>query len=310
VSGDRKLLIGYDGSENGEDALALGRVLAEVLEADPLVATVMQNPLNVLNAEELEMALDRYATPLLDAARQRLRGFDVEARALSSGSPGFGLHDLAESEDPVALTIGSTHHGPVGRVLLGSVGEALLSGTPCPVAVAPRGYADESEHGLRRIGLAFNGSEESRSALAAAISLAERLDAQLTVLAVAEPPPPSFGTTVAAPTGIDYAAQQHAAMSRALAEVEKRVPAEVVVERRLLSGNPARTITEAAEDFDLLLLGSRCYGPVRSALLGSVSFKLARAAPCPILVVPRGAGADPLGLERHQVVNAADARET
>ncbi|HSS43092.1 MAG TPA: universal stress protein [Solirubrobacterales bacterium] len=48
-------------------------------------------------------------------------------------------------------------------------------------------------------------------------------------------------------------------------------------------------IVEACEEAgaDLLVAGSRNYGPVRRVLLGSVSTQLMHRAPCPVLVVPR-----------------------
>jgi nucleotide-binding universal stress UspA family protein len=42
-------------------------------------------------------------------------------------------------------------------------------------------------------------------------------------------------------------------------------------------------------------MGSRGYGPITHTLLGGVSGKLMRSAPCPLLVVARGAGVHPLG---------------
>jgi nucleotide-binding universal stress UspA family protein len=44
---------------------------------------------------------------------------------------------------------------------------------------------------------------------------------------------------------------------------------------------------------DLLVTGSHGYGPVRRALLGSVSTQLMRSCPCPLYVVPRGAAEPP-----------------
>jgi nucleotide-binding universal stress UspA family protein len=41
---------------------------------------------------------------------------------------------------------------------------------------------------------------------------------------------------------------------------------------------------------DLLVCGSRGYGPVRRVLLGTVSAALVRQASLPVLVVPRGGG--------------------
>jgi nucleotide-binding universal stress UspA family protein len=84
-------------------------------------------------------------------------------------------------------------------------------------------------------------------------------------------------------------------MLQALDQATDRVPADLPVARRLLRGDPADQLTRAAEDFDLLILGSRGYGPLRSTLLGGVSTKLMRSSPSPVLVLPRGAGSDPLG---------------
>ena len=64
----------------------------------------------------------------------------------------------------------------------------------------------------------------------------------------------------------------------------------------LSKGNKEKVAVVAAfmHDPELLILGSRGYGPLRSVLLGAVSSKLMRTAPCPVLVLPRGAGAGQL----------------
>jgi nucleotide-binding universal stress UspA family protein len=56
-----------------------------------------------------------------------------------------------------------------------------------------------------------------------------------------------------------------------------------------LSGAPAPAIVDACEQAgaDLLVAGSRGYGPVTRVLLGSVSKELVHRAPCPVLVAPR-----------------------
>lgn len=61
------------------------------------------------------------------------------------------------------------------------------------------------------------------------------------------------------------------------------------VERRVLFGtDPATAILDfAGANVDLLLVGSRAYGPIRRALVGSVSSTVVRHAPCPVLVMPR-----------------------
>ncbi|HKI66281.1 MAG TPA: universal stress protein, partial [Solirubrobacterales bacterium] len=62
----------------------------------------------------------------------------------------------------------------------------------------------------------------------------------------------------------------------------------VPVDGRRLDGPPAQALAEACEDgVDLLVAGSRGYGPMTRLLLGSVSSRLVAIAPCPVLVVPR-----------------------
>ena len=58
-------------------------------------------------------------------------------------------------------------------------------------------------------------------------------------------------------------------------------------------GDPAEILSERSHDLDLLIVGSRGYGPVRHALVGNVSGLVLRAAASPVLVVPRSAVAPP-----------------
>ena len=55
-------------------------------------------------------------------------------------------------------------------------------------------------------------------------------------------------------------------------------------------GDPAKVLAERSRGLDLLVVGSRGYGPVRHALVGNVSYELMRTAACPVVVVPRSAG--------------------
>ena len=84
--------------------------------------------------------------------------------------------------------------------------------------------------------------------------------------------------------------QREHALERAAASVSKGLHAETT----MLVGDPARALErEAGEGLDLLVLGSRGYGPVRRVLLGGVSESVVRHSPCPVLVVPRSAKFDP-----------------
>ena len=135
---------------------------------------------------------DRAASALKEAAGTAAAGLpgagQVDRRLEVSSWPARGLHDRAVAERADLIVVGSSHHGPVGRVLLGSVGERLLSGAPCAVAIAPRGHAARDSHEVRRVAVAFDGSREAQLALRTGHELARMTEAGLHVLMVIEPP--------------------------------------------------------------------------------------------------------------------------
>ena len=63
------------------------------------------------------------------------------------------------------------------------------------------------------------------------------------------------------------------------------------VEAVLEEGDPAAVLAKHGVELDLLVIGSRGYGPLRRTLLGGVSAEVMRTAPCPVVVVPRVAKA-------------------
>jgi nucleotide-binding universal stress UspA family protein len=301
----RRLMIGYDGAGNSEDALALGAGLTPALGAEPLVASVVPYLDHLISRGELDEMTQAEARRIDVAARSHLPGLDVETRALADDSPARALHGLIESEHPLALVIGSAHRGAIGRVFVGDVGAALLSGASCAVAVAPRGYAERAHGTPLRIAVAVNDSDESDAALASAVALAEKLNCSLAVFTVAEPVRYGYAVpfSVVDTRVLTETTRQQA--ERTLDRALERVPAGLPVEHRLLTGDPADLIANAAADFDLLIVGSRGYGPVRRALLGSVSARLAHTAKCPLLVLPRGAGAGSLRLDELEAAAAS-----
>jgi nucleotide-binding universal stress UspA family protein len=115
---------------------------------------------------------------------------------------------------------------------------------------------------------------------------------------------------VIAGAGLEPALASYSFSSPALEEVEQEMYAEidqtlkrvcqelaaedgVAIEQQTVRGDPASILVDRSKELDLLVLGSRAYGPLRHVLLGSVSARAMREAKCPVLVVPRGvAGED------------------
>ncbi len=281
-----RLLVGFDGSEEARDALELVRVLAaESGDGSALVATVLFGgplPVELAGLEEPEAA---EAEPLFEEVGEKLSTIALETRAFGGASAGAVLTSLAEHEHPDAIVIGSPHRGAVGQVLIGSVARNLLSGSPCAVFIAPKGYADQEHGSLRRIAVAYDGSPEAKAALREAEALARSSNATIEILTVVSQP---VATAVPGAVGTGYVPQFPAEPDRVINEALESVDPKLAAEGRRLDGSPAREIAEASsEGVDLLVTGSRGYGPMTRVLLGSVSRKLVEEAPCPVLVVPR-----------------------
>jgi nucleotide-binding universal stress UspA family protein len=294
-----KIMIGFEPTEQGEDAVALAEVLCEVLAATPVVVQVMPWPRYLMDAEDYEAALAEATKTSFATLRDRLAPLNPQTRAVADPSAAEALYALAEQERASLLVIGSTHRGSVGRTLLGSVGESLLHGAPCAVAVAPKGFAAREARRVLELGVAFDGSPESWTALETAIGLSERLHAKLKVFTVAEVGHYGYATSLSVLTAAEFHDYELEDKQRILDLALNRAPAGLPIEGRPLRGSAAPALTEAAaaSDLDLLVLGSRGYGPIKRTLLGSVSAAVIRSAPCPVLVLPRAAGIDPLGLD-------------
>ena len=75
-----------------------------------------------------------------------------------------------------------------------------------------------------------------------------------------------------------------------------KTPEPYEADSRVLTGAAAHELERVSGGFDLMVTGSRSWGPLRRTMLGSTTRKLMRSAACPVLVVPRGVGVDPLGV--------------
>ncbi|HEX5712988.1 MAG TPA: universal stress protein [Solirubrobacterales bacterium] len=278
-----RLLVGIDHREGGRDALELARVLGASSDSSVLVVTVLFGGPLPMEYALLPEEESREAEPLFTQAREVLADMEVETHAYGGGSPAAILTTVAEREHFDAIVVGSPHRGVVGRVLLGSVAKSLLNGAPTDVAVAPKGFAQEQHDSLRNIAVGYDGAPESKLALQRAESLARASNARIKLVTVVKPPAP-------APVMVPVASRPEfpPQPERVINEGVNSVDVALAAEGRRLDGDPATQLAaECAEGVDLLVLGSRGYGPVSRVLLGSVSRQLLPKAPCPVLVVSR-----------------------
>jgi nucleotide-binding universal stress UspA family protein len=278
----RQVLIGYDGSEGAEDAVALARTLCGGTDARFMLVDVLPFPGPPPVAGEILGYQEASEWKVFFAdAEKALAGHQVGHQVYVGGSAGKILNDIAETDDVDLVVVGSPHRGAIGRVILGSVAEGLLHGASVAVVAAPRGYRDRVHDGFSRIVVGYDGSAEAGVALQHGAAIAAREDLQLHIISVTTPPtaaPGPFAGPV--PSTLPNA---HEVVVRGI----KLVDPDIETHGKALHGAPAPELAAYCEPDDLLLLGSRSYGPLARTLLGSVSSRLIHEAPCPVLVVPR-----------------------
>ena len=224
-------------------------------------------------------ALEAHAGPLREIT-------EVSVQARANPSPVRALHEAAEELGASMIVAGASRRHGLGRLAPGAVAERLLHAAPCAVAIVP---GPVEVVALRRIGVAFVDGPEGAAALALASDLARRAGGRVRTLTVLEPLPTSAVVTPDGAPIPDLTGLRRARADAIAAKARAGVPDDLLDASDVLEGRAADALARASEELDLLVCGSRGYGPVRSLLLGGVTSTLAHTAACPLLVVPRGA---------------------
>jgi nucleotide-binding universal stress UspA family protein len=214
---------------------------------------------------------------------------DAHLRWRVCGSVGRGLNELCEEAGADLLAVGSSRRGRLGRVLIGDDTRAALNGAPCAIAIAPTNYSHEPI-AMREIGVGYNGSPESEHALDLARRLAAGTGAKLSAFEAV-----SLST-------IRFEARLFrlsVAVDTLVNEARDRITRRGDVEAHAAYGDAAEELALYSASLDLLVVGSRGYGPIGRLIHGSTSRKLTHLARCPLLVLPRSA----------RVIAAAEAGE-
>lgn len=275
------VLVGVGSERGGRDAIALARKL--VGKDGRITLAHVHSP----DARRWDGTLDEFdvaqrgrGEQLLTQAREEA-GVDAELAYRQSSSVGRGLHELAETQNADLLVVGSSARGLLGRVLIGDDACAALDGAPCAVAIAPTGYSDEVV-AMREIGVGYNGTPESEHAIAVGRALAARYGTTLSAFEAVSLPSYAF---LGGPVPVDDT------VADLIYQARDRIRALGGVAAHAAYGAPVEELALYSASLDLLIVGSRAYGPLGRLVHGSTSRQLARACRCPLLVLTRAARA-------------------
>ncbi len=277
------LVVGFPPNGQGRAVLHLAAMLGRSTGEDLLVTVVVPSPWLPGPARvdaEYQAALQESAEAALEEARRRLPE-DVTAtyEVVHARSAPAGLLDVAEQHDAAAIVLGSSLTGAIGHVSLGSVSDRLVHSSPLPVALAPRGFRCRGSCPVRRVTVAFGGSDDRL--VVGAAEVAQRVGATLRVA--------SFAVRSRTPIQAGVGREGDEAIA---AQWERDVRAALGGDHELVIGRGA-SWDEAIEDVewsdgDVLVVGSSSIGPVARVFLGSRAAKIVRHSPVPVVVVPRG----------------------
>jgi nucleotide-binding universal stress UspA family protein len=278
-----RVVVAYDGSASAEDALSLALRLRDPAGGHLVLACVLASRPWHRPGRSSSAAAEDEAQEMLAEARARIpAGVAVAVRVTASSSPARGLTELAETEHADLIVAGSAKGAADdGRIGLARTAGRLLAGAPCAVAVAPPGLRETGP--FHHVGVAVDGSPEAAAALQAAYVIARSGGSAVTLFSALDD---------VRDASHDDALLARRAIQERLDGAAESAPSGVNPRTLLLHGPAGPKIAEACDGVvDLLICGSRSYGPVQRALLGSVSEELIARARHPVLVIPRQPGA-------------------
>ena len=286
-----RILVGVTPDASAADAMSLASVLQTSFAAEVVLGNIFPAPADSagktkVDAEWVAYMRSESVEILADVARDADRWGLTEYTTAVHGhrSSGVGLIELAEAVDADLIVIGSAPGSANGRFLIGSTADQLLHGSHVPVALATTGYRRVRPDALGRLVVAFQDTQESRTALRwAADNVNGRRLTALTILLRHR----VMGSQLAFDTeGLitrQLAEDAQAALDDALLDLGAQADAQMTV------GDDA---SSAIQRFDwngdeLFVLASSRGGVLRRVFLGDMTYKLVRATPVPALVLPR-----------------------
>ncbi|MEA2154303.1 MAG: hypothetical protein QOE11_443 [Solirubrobacteraceae bacterium] len=228
---------------------------------------------------------------------------DASTRVAFGLSPAHALRRVAEDVHADLIVVGSHHRSRLQRIASVDIAMQVFHDAPCAVALAPDRLSPCRE--LRRIGVGIDDTPESAAALDLALELARSAGAEVALLVVAADVYAGLPTRAMSGASVGSfhdVIDARASLARTTLDTALARCDGVRTTGGVRMGDPATELIALSADCDLLVLGSRRWGPVLRLALGSTTAAVMREAHCPVLVPPRGVAS-----EEHEAHRAAHA---
>ncbi|MFU8868059.1 universal stress protein [Natronococcus sp.] len=281
-----RLLVPTDGSGPATAALELALAIA--------TATTTVSVLSVVEGSEGSASrpgpAGRTAEEILAEARSRPRtsGTTLET-AVRRGPPRERILEYAEREAVDLIVVGAHGRRETEPLVVGRVTEGVVRDAPVPVLVVRASDDVRRRYPFERVLVPTDGSAHATAALEHGIETAAETGATLHLLSVVTAT--EYGNDPETQRLLERLAESARDLLESAAE--RTVADGLDVRTAVRTGSVHREITAYAEreDVDLLVMGTRGRTADGGELLGSVTERVLRTAPAPVLTV-RAAGAD------------------
>ena len=299
MAASMKALIAYDGSTCADAALDDLKRAGLPGEVEALIVTVaelwlppppdMFKPILTAATERLPAPVEA-ARNLATAASQRLQSifpaWEMRAEALA-GSPASAILNKADEWKPDLIVVGSHGRSALGRFIMGSVSQKIVTEAHCSVRVA-RGRGTDAG-APARILLGFDGSLDARAAIRTIASREWPEKSAIRVLAVLAP---TISDSPLLPWTPEQIAQREASardwmQKQVEAAAEELRSSGLALTPVITAGNPKQLLLDEADgwDADCLFIGARGHNRLVRFMLGSVATAVVARAHCSVEVV-------------------------
>ncbi|MBC2681473.1 universal stress protein [Corynebacterium anserum] len=293
----KDIVVAVDGSEASDTAVQWAANTALKRNQPLKLVTAYSMPQfmyadGMVPPQELYDELEGEAGDKLENARRIVKEFDesiVVTAEVKESSPIDYLLELSETAE--MLVMGSRGLGGLSGLVMGSVSAAVVSHADCPVVVVRKDnhVTEANKYGPVVVGV--DGSSVSRQAMEVAFQEAQARGAVLRAVHAwsdAQFHSSYIGVIEAQSQMEALIAEQEKLLNEELVPFIEKYP-DVKIEEIVERERPIHSLKEAAEDAQLMVLGSHGRGGFKGMLLGSTSRALLQYSPCPMMVVrPQG----------------------
>lgn len=282
------LTVGYLATPTGDDGVALASALARTFGATVDVVLVVREefPDGHPGRAEYQQLLVRKGEEWVAGAIAALAKHDVAAtpNVIVGESFSESLVAFAVEKESDLIVVGGARDGFFGGHTIGPVTGALLHTSSIPVALAPRGYAEDPDHAITDITAAVPTRPGDDNPLPFAITLASAAGISIRMLSLvsAENLAEAASAREVRQLQVDAAQENLGVAARALPdapEIESLVADGLTLESALKKLN--------WDDGALLVVGSSRFAAPKRIFLGSTAARILAGVDVPVIVVPK-----------------------